>query len=104
MTIMIGRSEECSRYKELFKLGGILWSILGASIANLTSLTTENGIDSAGPGQGAIDKAILVRASRQLLSSVTRVLLLADRVLVKHILRAEDKVTFPILIARYGIN
>ncbi|PAV76564.1 hypothetical protein WR25_19200 [Diploscapter pachys] len=68
--------------------------LAGASIANLTSLTTENGIDSAGPGQGAVDKAILVRASRQLLSSVTRVLLLADRVLVKHILRAEDKVAY----------
>lgn len=39
-----------------------------------------------------VDKAVLVRASRQLLSSVTRVLLLADRVLVKQVLRAEDKV------------
>jgi len=36
-----------------------------------------------------VDKGILVRAARQMLSSVTRVLLLADRVLVKHILKAE---------------
>lgn len=45
------------------------------------------------PSAAAIDKAQLVKAARQLLSSVTRVLLLADRVLVKHILRAEDKVS-----------
>lgn len=37
---------------------------------------------------------VAVRAARQLLSSVTRVLLLADKVLVKQILKAEDKVLF----------
>lgn len=59
--------------------------MIGASIANLNGcLVDETGT--------AIDKAVLVRAARQLLSSVTRVLLLADRVLVRHILRAEDKV------------
>jgi hypothetical protein len=42
--------------------------------------------------QIAMDKTVLVRAARQLLSSVTRVLLLADRVLVTQILKAEDKV------------
>lgn len=57
--------------------------LAGASIANLSP--TE--------GDYLLDKAVLVRASRQLLSSVTRVLLLADRVLVKQILRAEDKVS-----------
>ena len=62
---------------------------LGASIANLNSaLIEDNGVGMS------VDKAQLVRASRQLLSSVTRVLLLADRVVVKHILRAEDKIAF----------
>lgn len=59
--------------------------VAGSSIANLNGcLLNESG--------NTIDKSALVRAARQLLSSVTRVLLLADRVLVKHILRAEDKV------------
>ncbi len=39
-----------------------------------------------------LDAGVLVRAARQLLSSVTRVLLLADRVQVKQILKAQDKV------------
>uniref|UniRef100_A0A0M3HP66 Alpha-catulin n=1 Tax=Ascaris lumbricoides TaxID=6252 RepID=A0A0M3HP66_ASCLU len=61
--------------------------LAGASIANLNGcLVDETGT--------AIDKAVLVRAARQLLSSVTRVLLLADRVLVRHILRAEDKIAY----------
>lgn len=38
------------------------------------------------------DKAALVRAARCLLGSVTRVLLLADIVVVKQLLLAKDKV------------
>ncbi|KAK6729817.1 hypothetical protein RB195_006709 [Necator americanus] len=62
--------------------------LAGTSIANLSCCSTEL------PDAPLLDKNVLVRASRQLLSSVTRVLLLADRVLVKHILRAEDKVAY----------
>ncbi|VDM59343.1 unnamed protein product [Angiostrongylus costaricensis] len=62
--------------------------LAGTSIANLSFCSTEV------PDAPILDKSVLVRASRQLLSSVTRVLLLADRVLVKHILRAEDKVAY----------
>ncbi|VDO29234.1 unnamed protein product [Onchocerca flexuosa] len=62
--------------------------LAGASIANLNGCLTDDAI---------IDKAILVRAARQLLFSVTRVLLLADRVLVKHILRSEDKIAFSLV-------
>ncbi|CAD5208861.1 unnamed protein product [Bursaphelenchus xylophilus] len=62
----------------------------GAAMANLhSSLLDESGIPQLG-----IDKSHLVRAARQLLSSVTRVLLLADRVMVSHILRAEDKIVY----------
>ncbi|EYB90734.1 hypothetical protein Y032_0215g2366 [Ancylostoma ceylanicum] len=62
--------------------------LAGTSIANLSCCSTDI------PDAPLLDKSVLVRASRQLLSSVTRVLLLADRVLVKHILRAEDKVAY----------
>uniref|UniRef100_A0AC35TK90 Alpha-catulin n=1 Tax=Rhabditophanes sp. KR3021 TaxID=114890 RepID=A0AC35TK90_9BILA len=63
----------------------------GSSISNLNgSIFVDNASYNGVP----IDKAILVKAARQLLSSVTRVLLLADRVLVRHILRAEDKIVF----------
>ncbi|GMR53086.1 hypothetical protein PMAYCL1PPCAC_23281 [Pristionchus mayeri] len=64
--------------------------LAGASMSNLSCVPSEgmNGVEAA------IDKQVIVRASRQLLSSVTRVLLLADRVLVKNIVRAEDKVAY----------
>lgn len=51
-------------------------------------------LDDQGQSTLGIDKSQLVKAARRLLSSVTRVLTLADRVMVKHILRAEDKVNF----------
>lgn len=54
--------------------------------------------------QVSIDKSQLVRAARQLLSSVTRVLLLADRVLVTHILRAEDKISYSLTKLENTIN
>ncbi|MCP9257983.1 Alpha-catulin [Dirofilaria immitis] len=64
--------------------------LAGASIANLNGcLTDDSGT--------TIDKSVLVRAARQLLTSVTRVLLLADRVLVKHILRSEDKIAYSLV-------
>ncbi|GMT00211.1 hypothetical protein PENTCL1PPCAC_22385, partial [Pristionchus entomophagus] len=64
--------------------------LAGASMSNLSCMPNE-GMSG---GETAIDKQVIVRASRQLLSSVTRVLLLADRVLVKQIVRAEDKVAY----------
>jgi hypothetical protein len=39
------------------------------------------------------DRAAMVRAARCLLAAVTRVLLLADSVVVKQLLLAKDKVT-----------
>ena len=40
----------------------------------------------------AAEKTAMVRAARQLLSAITKVLLLADRVVVKQLLTAKDKV------------
>lgn len=82
----------CFRRDDFFLVLLCLISFLfveGAAIASLSSANlpeTTNGL--------AFDRGILVRAARQLLSSVTRVLLLADRVVVKQILKAEDKVNF----------
>ncbi|VDM96508.1 unnamed protein product [Thelazia callipaeda] len=64
--------------------------IAGASIANLNGCLADDSNTS-------IDKSVLVRAARQLLTSVTRVLLLADRVLVKYILRSEDKIAYSLV-------
>uniref|UniRef100_A0A7E4VFM7 Alpha-catulin n=1 Tax=Panagrellus redivivus TaxID=6233 RepID=A0A7E4VFM7_PANRE len=64
--------------------------IAGNSISHLNNAL----IDDGNLGAVGVEKGHLVRASRQLLSSVTRVLLLADRVVVKNILRAEDKVAY----------
>lgn len=84
--------------------------IAGSSIANLHSsmladpmhdgqrMVAENG------GVHSVDTGQLVRAARQLLSSVTRVLLLADRVLVKHILRAEDKIAYSLTKLEHTSN
>lgn len=73
--------------------------IIGGAIANLHSSI----IDDSGQSTIGIDKSQLVKAARRLLSSVTRVLLLADRVLVKHVLRAEDKVIFACLLGLLSI-
>lgn len=64
----------------------------GGTIASLSYPVQEGGT-SNGPST-AVDRNVLVRAARQLLSSVTRVLLIADRVLVKQVLKAEDKVAY----------
>lgn len=61
-------------------------------------------LDEAGNPQLGIDKSHLVRAARQLLSSVTRVLLLADRVMVSHILRAEDKIAYSLTKLENTVN
>ncbi|CDW58164.1 BK channel interacting protein 2 [Trichuris trichiura] len=61
----------------------------GNAIASLSSKSVGDSSNGS-----IVDRNYLVRATRQLLTSVTRVLLLADRVLVKQIICAEDKVAF----------
>lgn len=75
-------------------------NFVGAAIANLHSSL----LDEIGSPQLGIDKSHLVRAARQLLSSVTRVLLLADRVLVSYILRAEDKIAYSLTLLENTSN
>ncbi|KAK0423881.1 hypothetical protein QR680_008384 [Steinernema hermaphroditum] len=70
--------------------------LAGSAIANLCGSVAEDEMHGIQPHSSAagFDKSVLLRATRQLLSSVTRVLLLADRVMVKNILRAEDKIAY----------
>lgn len=75
-------------------------SILGATIANLHHELNEE----LNNPQISIDKSQLVGAARKLLSSVTRVLLLADRVLVTQILRAEDKISYSLTKLENTLN
>ncbi|CAK5063580.1 unnamed protein product [Meloidogyne enterolobii] len=87
--------------------------IAGSSIANLhgsmlaepmhdsSNFPVENGGTTIFPN---VNTTQLVRSARQLLSSVTRVLLLADRVLVKHILRAEDKIAYSLTKLEHTSN
>lgn len=52
------------------------------------------GPDESGQFRSYADKSAMVRAARALLSSVTRVLLIADTVVVKQLLSAKDRVSF----------
>ncbi|XP_071103440.1 alpha-catulin-like isoform X1 [Haliotis cracherodii] len=64
--------------------------IAGSSIQTLTASEQPND----GTPKAVADKTAMVRAARQLLSAITKVLLLADRVVVKQLLMAKDKVLF----------
>ena len=61
----------------------------GEAIFNLTSTAVDVGSDD---GVNAADKNGMVRAARSLLSAVTRVLIIADSVVVKRLLKAVKKV------------
>ncbi|XP_077997625.1 alpha-catulin-like [Glandiceps talaboti] len=61
----------------------------GQNIAKLTDIQ----YDESGQYGNYTEKSAMVRAARGLLSAVTRVLLLADRVVVKQLNRAKDKVS-----------
>ncbi|CAH1790183.1 unnamed protein product, partial [Owenia fusiformis] len=59
----------------------------GTAICQLTDLLKQED-----PSKSLSDKTGMVRAARQLLSAITKVLILADRVVVKDLLKAKDKV------------
>ena len=61
---------------------------LGAHIERLTDVKPED----PGTARSVSEKTAMVRAARQLLSAITKVLILADRVVVKQVLLAKDKV------------
>lgn len=61
----------------------------GTSIQHLTSVDATSHTNS----QQFAEKTAMVRAARQLLSAVTKVLLLADKVIVKQLLISKNKVS-----------
>ncbi|XP_052573108.1 alpha-catulin isoform X3 [Peromyscus californicus insignis] len=64
----------------------------GETIAALTDVARWNHLDSDGQSTILTDKSGVVQAARLLLSSVTKVLLLADRVVIKQIVTSRNKV------------
>ncbi|XP_008254112.1 alpha-catulin isoform X2 [Oryctolagus cuniculus] len=64
----------------------------GETIAALTDVTNLNHPESDGQITIFTDKTGVIKAARLLLSSVTKVLLLADRVVIKQIIASRNKV------------
>ncbi|XP_059513573.1 alpha-catulin isoform X3 [Myotis daubentonii] len=64
----------------------------GETIAALTDVSTPNHPESGGQITIFTDKTGVIKAARLLLSSVTKVLLLADRVVIKQIITSRNKV------------
>ncbi|XP_060010663.1 alpha-catulin isoform X2 [Lagenorhynchus albirostris] len=64
----------------------------GETIAALTDMSSLNRPESDGQITIFTDKTGVIKAARLLLSSVTKVLLLADRVVIKQIIRSRNKV------------
>ncbi|XP_055705579.1 alpha-catulin isoform X1 [Phlebotomus papatasi] len=64
----------------------------GSSIERLCEITATDPLGYPPPDGPLSDRSAMIRAARALLSSVTRVLLLADIVVVKQLLLAKDRV------------
>lgn len=65
----------------------------GGSIQQQTSVSNMGGEASAATRNPA-DKTAMVRAARQLLSAITKVLLIADRIVIKQLIASKDKVSW----------
>nr|KAG5702399.1 hypothetical protein BaRGS_027486 [Batillaria attramentaria] len=63
----------------------------GESIQQQTAMGSQAGEASASTRTTA-DKTAMVRAARQLLSAITKVLLLADRIVIKQLIASKDRV------------
>ena len=66
-----------------------LFPSLGSRIETLTDVK----LDEPGAVRTVAEKTAMVRAARQLLSAITKVLILADRVVVKQLIVAKEKVS-----------
>ncbi|RUS91163.1 hypothetical protein EGW08_001076, partial [Elysia chlorotica] len=75
--------------------------LAGATIHRLTAC--KSSVDGEDGAVMAADKTAMVRAARQLLSAITKVLLLADKVVVKQLLASKDKVIRSLLQVE-GVN
>ena len=71
--------------------GIVLFCSPGASIQKLTDVSIPTNA-SLSPQSLQAEKTAMVRAARQLLSAVTKVLILADKVVVKQLITSKDRV------------
>lgn len=69
-----------------------MFVFVGSSIERLCEITATDPLGYPPPDGPLSDRSAMIRAARALLSSVTRVLLLADIVVVKQLLLAKDRV------------
>ncbi|PVD38027.1 hypothetical protein C0Q70_00634 [Pomacea canaliculata] len=63
----------------------------GGSIQQQTSVSNM-GSEASAATRNPADKTAMVRAARQLLSAITKVLLIADRIVIKQLIASKDKV------------
>lgn len=77
----------------------------GATIQELTESSSD---DPQQTKQTSVsEKTAMVRSARQLLSAITRVLIIADKVVIRHVIAAKDKVKVyaePIRVFNVGIS
>lgn len=79
--------------------------LLGETIAALTDVSSLNHPESDGQITIFTDKTGVIKAARLLLSSVTKVLLLADRVVIKQIITSRNKVlAFLVFLSILGLS
>lgn len=70
----------------------VLFSFAGTTIAQLTDVSSPEQCDGDGRNTVFSDKTSMVKAARMLLSSVTKVLVLADCIVIKQIISSRNKV------------
>jgi len=73
-----------------------LVSIPGNAIRQLTMF---NSVTSDSSSKPFTEKSQMVRAARKLLSAITKVLLIADKVIVKQLIVSKDKVRTSVFIS-----
>lgn len=59
----------------------------------IKQLTSYSNLSVEGTPKPFAEKNQMVRAARKLLSAITKVLLIADKVIVKHLIVAKDRVS-----------
>nr|XP_034980460.1 alpha-catulin [Zootoca vivipara] len=92
--VMVGEAiaNENQELKEEMKVACTEAKQAGETIAQLTDVATMDHPESDGQITIFTDKTGVVKAARLLLSSVTKVLVLADRIVIKQIITSRNKV------------
>lgn len=77
---------------QLNQVDSSLLSLVGDAIAQLTDVGSAMPVQADGRVTVFSDRTGMVKAARLLLSSVTKVLVLADRIVIKQIITSRNKV------------